>query len=217
MELYDRFCFDWQWGWGTDGALATKSRGFEALVLEKREVIGGSTAQSGGILWIPNDPLESRRSRRFLRRRHGLLRRCGGRCGTSIVPAKERSIRHQRSSYRFLFQDLGLAFAAARDTPTITRTPRGGRRGEGRLKAPCLMASVSGRGSKSYRLEPCGRCWALRPIRRGGTTVQLQQKCQKLRHIRKGMDSHEIASARPGPSHCGVEPSRAVAEHRLDF
>jgi 3-oxosteroid 1-dehydrogenase len=42
---------------GLIGALATKSRGFEALVLEKREVIGGSTAKSGGILWIPNNPL----------------------------------------------------------------------------------------------------------------------------------------------------------------
>lgn len=44
-------------GGGLVAALTTKSRGFDALVIEKREVVGGSTAMSGGVLWIPNNPL----------------------------------------------------------------------------------------------------------------------------------------------------------------
>ena len=44
-------------GGGLSSALAVNSRGYDALVLEKREVIGGSTAMSGGVLWIPNNPL----------------------------------------------------------------------------------------------------------------------------------------------------------------
>src|SRR5665213_1247248 len=44
-------------GGGLSSALAVNSRGYEALVLEKRELVGGSTAMSGGVLWIPNNPL----------------------------------------------------------------------------------------------------------------------------------------------------------------
>jgi 3-oxosteroid 1-dehydrogenase len=39
------------------GALAAKTRGSDAIVVEKREVVGGNTAKSGGIIWIPNNPL----------------------------------------------------------------------------------------------------------------------------------------------------------------
>ncbi len=35
-------------GGGLASALAVNSKGYDALVLEKREVIGGSTAMSGG-------------------------------------------------------------------------------------------------------------------------------------------------------------------------
>jgi len=38
-------------------ALAASSAGAEALVLEKQERVGGSTAMSGGIAWIPNNPV----------------------------------------------------------------------------------------------------------------------------------------------------------------
>jgi 3-oxosteroid 1-dehydrogenase len=44
-------------GGGLTGALATHAGGFDALVVEKRNLIGGSTAMSGGVLWIPNNPL----------------------------------------------------------------------------------------------------------------------------------------------------------------
>jgi 3-oxosteroid 1-dehydrogenase len=44
-------------GGGLTSALAVKSKGFDALVVEKRPLIGGSTAMSGGVLWIPNNPL----------------------------------------------------------------------------------------------------------------------------------------------------------------
>jgi 3-oxosteroid 1-dehydrogenase len=38
-------------------ALAADAAGAEALVLEKQALIGGSTCMSGGIFWIPNNPL----------------------------------------------------------------------------------------------------------------------------------------------------------------
>ena len=44
-------------GGGLVAALATLDAGQEALVIEKQGVIGGSTAMSGGIAWVPNNPL----------------------------------------------------------------------------------------------------------------------------------------------------------------
>ena len=41
-------------------ALAVKDAGKTPLVLEKTDKVGGSTAMSGGVLWIPNNPLLKR-------------------------------------------------------------------------------------------------------------------------------------------------------------
>jgi 3-oxosteroid 1-dehydrogenase len=44
-------------GGGLCGALVARKRGLDVLVLEKAEYIGGSTGMSGGLVWIPNNPL----------------------------------------------------------------------------------------------------------------------------------------------------------------
>jgi 3-oxosteroid 1-dehydrogenase len=44
-------------GGGLVGALASTAHGASALVLEKQGLIGGSTAMSGGIVWVPNSPV----------------------------------------------------------------------------------------------------------------------------------------------------------------
>ena len=44
-------------GGGMVAALAAADAGASALVLEKQERIGGSTAMSGGIVWVPNNPV----------------------------------------------------------------------------------------------------------------------------------------------------------------
>jgi 3-oxosteroid 1-dehydrogenase len=44
-------------GGGLVAAIAARLRGLDPLVLEKRDVVGGSTAFSGGVMWIPNNPL----------------------------------------------------------------------------------------------------------------------------------------------------------------
>jgi 3-oxosteroid 1-dehydrogenase len=38
-------------------ALVSKAAGFRPLILEKTDKIGGSTAISGGVIWIPNNPV----------------------------------------------------------------------------------------------------------------------------------------------------------------
>src|SRR3954471_6049207 len=42
-------------GAGMTAALAAKARGLDTLLLEKSAYFGGSTARSGGGVWIPNN------------------------------------------------------------------------------------------------------------------------------------------------------------------
>ena len=44
-------------GGGMVAALATLDAGFEPLIVEKQALVGGSTGLSGGIVWLPNNPL----------------------------------------------------------------------------------------------------------------------------------------------------------------
>ncbi len=44
-------------GGGMVAALAAADAGASAVVLEKRDLIGGSTAMSGGVVWVPDNPL----------------------------------------------------------------------------------------------------------------------------------------------------------------
>jgi len=45
-------------GGATMSALYLRSIGKDVLILEKTDMVGGSTAMSGGVLWIPNHPLQ---------------------------------------------------------------------------------------------------------------------------------------------------------------
>jgi len=44
-------------GGGMVAALAAADAGASALVLEKQELVGGSTAMSGGVVWVPDNPM----------------------------------------------------------------------------------------------------------------------------------------------------------------
>ena len=60
MNAWDRtydFVIAGSGGGGMAAALAAQDAGASVIVLEKREVVGGSTAMSGGVLWIPDNPL----------------------------------------------------------------------------------------------------------------------------------------------------------------
>ena len=38
-------------------SVAAAAEGFDALVIEKEDAVGGSTGMSGGVMWLPNNPL----------------------------------------------------------------------------------------------------------------------------------------------------------------
>lgn len=41
-------------------ALAAAAAGRQVLIIEKADVVGGSTAMSGGVLWLPDNPVSRR-------------------------------------------------------------------------------------------------------------------------------------------------------------
>jgi 3-oxosteroid 1-dehydrogenase len=44
-------------GGGLTGAVTAATAGLDALVVEKADLVGGSTAMSGGVIWLPDNPL----------------------------------------------------------------------------------------------------------------------------------------------------------------
>src|SRR5438876_11367377 len=44
-------------GGGMVAGLAALDCGLEPLIVEKQKIVGGSTGLSGGIVWLPNNPL----------------------------------------------------------------------------------------------------------------------------------------------------------------
>ena len=41
-------------------ALRLKDEGFDSLILESTDMFGGSTAMSGGVIWVPDNPVMKR-------------------------------------------------------------------------------------------------------------------------------------------------------------
>src|SRR5690606_21082060 len=47
---------------GLSTAITAKKAGLDVIVIEKADCFGGTTAFSGGVLWIPNNPLGDARN-----------------------------------------------------------------------------------------------------------------------------------------------------------
>ena len=67
---------------GLSTAVTARKHGLDVVVVEKAPFFGGTTAFSGGVLWIPGNP-QRRRSRRDGRRREAMAPTCGTRPATS--------------------------------------------------------------------------------------------------------------------------------------
>ncbi len=90
-------------------ALAAKSLGRSALIIEKQQVFGGSTAYSGGVAWIPNSPLHGSNDSEEAGRTY-LNALIGANGGKASPPAKrEKFLKEAPKSIKFLL-DQGIKF-----------------------------------------------------------------------------------------------------------
>lgn len=125
-------------GAGLVCALAARDAGARVTVLEKTPLVGGTTALSGGLLWIPNHPrareagLEDSEDEAF----RYLERLAAGRSDAELVRAVVRS---GPAMLRFLESAAGLAFETL-DKPDYHPELPGARR-RGRCLAPGVFAS----------------------------------------------------------------------------
>ena len=112
-------------GGGMVAALAGHDAGADVLVLEKQALIGGSTCMSGGIFWIPDNPLM---------RAEGIpdsyedalahFEAVVGDVGPCSSPARRHAFLTAGPEMTTFLQRLGVRLVTAPGTATTTPTPR---------------------------------------------------------------------------------------------
>src|SRR5215203_6097946 len=95
-------------------AMAVVDAGRKPLILEKTDKVGGSTAMSGGVLWVPNHPLQQEagvddsyeKSKAYLDASVGAV-------GPSTSPARKEMFLHMGPKMIDYLRGKGLKFLRA--------------------------------------------------------------------------------------------------------
>lgn len=92
-------------------AVTAKDRGASAVILEKQSLFGGSTAYSGGVLWIPNSPLHGSDDSHEAARTYldAVIDYAGNPGKSSPVAKREMFLRQGPEAVRFMM-DKGVKF-----------------------------------------------------------------------------------------------------------
>jgi 3-oxosteroid 1-dehydrogenase len=131
-------------GGSTPAALLMHERGKRVLIVEKSELIGGTSAYSGGVIWIPNNPIlneegggdSHERCRTYL---DGLI---GPFTPSSTEAKRDAWIREGPEMIRFL-QGLGMEFRHAHWPDYYDNRPGGSAEGRS-LAAPLFDVNKLG-------------------------------------------------------------------------
>ncbi len=109
-EIYD-FVVVGSSGGGICAALTAHAAGKRTLIIEKASVVGGTTALSGGMLWIPNSPVLLRRGvTDSLALAKSYLDACCGDAGTAASQERRMAfLEHGPKMITFL-ESLGMRF-----------------------------------------------------------------------------------------------------------
>jgi 3-oxosteroid 1-dehydrogenase len=98
-------------GGGLVGAITATSRGRQALVIEKTEFIGGSTGMSGGVLWLPNNPLMQREGvQDSLEEALAYFEAVVGDVGPASSPARRQTYVEQGIAMVHALEEAGVRF-----------------------------------------------------------------------------------------------------------
>jgi 3-oxosteroid 1-dehydrogenase len=109
-ETYD-FIVVGSGGGSAPAALVMKEAGKRVLIIEKEPMIGGTSAYSGGLIWIPNNGVSSEKD--SVERSRAYLDAVIGDVGPASTPERRDAfVRNGAEMVRFL-QDKGMKFAKA--------------------------------------------------------------------------------------------------------
>ncbi len=115
-------------GGGLVGALAARARGLDVLVLEKRALVGGSTAMSGGVVWMPDNPLLARAGvPDSLEAGMAYFEAVVGNVGPASSPERRHAFLTQGPAMIRFLQDLGIRFVHCDGYSDYYAEAKGGR------------------------------------------------------------------------------------------
>jgi succinate dehydrogenase/fumarate reductase flavoprotein subunit len=143
---------------GFSAAITAAMAELDVLVVEKAPVFGGTTATSGGYMWIPDNPLAARENLGDSPERAiDYLKQL---CGEDFDPAMvDAYLRHGPAMVDFFVSQVGISFSATtRMTDYHPEFPGGQRMGRS-IQASPVNASIL--GGEFSRLRPLPRELAL--------------------------------------------------------
>jgi succinate dehydrogenase/fumarate reductase flavoprotein subunit len=138
---------------GFASAITARKAGLDVLMVEKANVFGGTTATSGGIIWIPANPLATRSGvednledcRLYLRRE----------LGNAYSPALiEAYLQRGPEMVTFFVDEIGIPFTPLMRMPDYHPEQPGASRGGRSLQVVSVHASILGDELKRLRPLP---------------------------------------------------------------
>ena len=144
-------------GGGLCAAVTARAQGASVLVLEKTDKIGGSTAMSGGVLWVPNNPLMKREgvpdspqdARRYLDAAVGHED-----CGPGSTPERRAAFLQSAPKVVEFLESAGVPFIRAEGWSDYRdELPGGSQRGRS-IGTPLIDSAKLGRWWPLLRMGP---------------------------------------------------------------
>jgi 3-oxosteroid 1-dehydrogenase len=133
-------------GGGLTAALAAKSRGASVIVLEKTNLIGGSTAKSGGVLWLPNSQVAERAGEKdSFEEGMAYFDAVVGDVGPASSMARRTAFLEQGREMIDFLESEGMKFAYVRGYGDYYDERAGGKPNGRVLKAPMLASRKLGK------------------------------------------------------------------------
>jgi len=99
-------------------ALVAKKAGKRVLIVEKADVVGGSTAISGGVIWIPNNPVQKRAGvSDSYEQAKTYLDACAGPYGPASTAERRHAFLTEGPALVSFLEDAGMKFIHAEGWP----------------------------------------------------------------------------------------------------
>jgi succinate dehydrogenase/fumarate reductase flavoprotein subunit len=138
-------------GTGMAAALAAHERGLTVLIVEKSSYVGGSTARSGGALWLPASPiLEDKRAGDTMQRAESYLQSVVA--GTAPAARSAAYLRNVTATVRMLLRTTPIRLSWAKDYSDYHPEEPGGSAGGRTCECRPLNSAIL--GEYRTRLRP---------------------------------------------------------------